>query len=381
MHFDHIIDRTAQHAFKWLKYKDQDIIPMWVADMDFKCAAPIVDAVTELAQQGIYGYVHPNDYPQAKVAIQHWLSQQHQWDVDLDWIVWTPGVVPAFNIACQAYCEAGDKVIVQTPNYPPMRAAPNLNHLQRLELGAKLTKSEISGEQRYTLDFEALETFAADPKCKLFILCNPMNPMGSVLTEEELNRVVSICNQHDVVLCSDEIHCDLVLDETAKHIPASSIEAIKDRSLTLMAASKTFNIAGLATSFAIIPDATIRQRFVSQSTGISPWVTIMGMVATEKAFTECDQWYQSMLAYIRGNRDYLFRQINRLPGLKMLRPQATYLAWVDATGLGVDSPQKHYEEKGIGFSPGVDFGNKNYVRINYGCPRSYIDEALIRMSK
>jgi cystathionine beta-lyase len=376
MLFDQIIDRTAHQALKWERYKDKDILPMWIADMDFRCAPPIIDGITSLAQHGVYGYVAPNDYLPAKLAIKRWLHNEHQWNIELDWIVWTPGVVPAFNLACQAYCEAGDNVMVQTPNYPPMLAAPGLNKMNKLEIGLVPSQNDLTGEQRATIDLEQLASHAADPKTKLFILCNPMNPAGTVLTRDELIQIEKICHDNDVLICSDEIHCDLVLDETAKHIPIGSIS---ETSITLMAASKTFNVAGFATSFAIIPDGKVRRRFVQQILGVTPWVTHMGLVATEKAFTECDQWHKSLIDYLRTNRNYLFQQVNRLPGLRMARPQATYLAWVDASGLGIENPHSYYEQKGVGFSPGFDFGNKQYIRINYGCPKHYLDLAIEKM--
>ena len=227
MQFDKIIDRTPSHAYKWERYKGRDILPMWIADTEFRCAEPIIDALKSRAEHGLLGY------------------KQYGWKIEPQWIVWTPGVVPAFNVACKAYCQPGDKVIVQTPNYPPMLAAPKLNGLQR----ADVPTVEVDG--RWMLDFDVLEGHAKDPKCSLFILCNPMNPVGSMLDEAQLTRVAEICANNNVMLCSDEIHCDLILDTQAKHIPAGKLAAGKDNSVTLMAASKTFNVAGLGTSFAI----------------------------------------------------------------------------------------------------------------------------------
>ncbi|TDF34693.1 putative C-S lyase [Alteromonadaceae bacterium M269] len=379
MNFDQQINRNDNYSFKWNRYKDRDILPMWVADTDFKCAEPITQALHKSVEHGVYGYVLPNEYEPAKVAIKHWLSQQHDWDIELDWIVWTAGVVPAFNMACKGFCQPGDKVMVQAPNYPPMRAAPALNQLERIDIGTVKRTNEASGEKRWTLDFEALEQHASDPACKLFIMCNPMNPTGSVMTEEELAKVDDICERHGVMICSDEIHCDLILDQDAKHIPAGLLKN-GDKTITLMAASKTFNIAGLGTSFAIIPDSSIRRRFVAAGAGITPWVTIMGLVGTEVAFTQCDDWYQQQIAYLRDNRNYLFQQVNRIAGLSMLRPQATYLAWIDAKGLGVESPYRYFEDKGVGPSPGADFGNKDFVRINFGCPKQTIEQALLRLN-
>ena len=375
MQFDQQIDRTQTYSFKWEKYKGTDILPMWVADTEFKCAQPILDAMSQRVEHGLMGYHLPAHHTPANEAIVKWLEEKHDWKVEPQWIVWTPGVVPAFNVACKAYAKPGEKVIVQTPNYPPLLAAPAINGMERVEVGT------VEVDDRWTLDFDALEAAASDPEAKLFILCNPMNPVGSVLTEQELARVAQICHDNGVLLCSDEIHCDLILEEGLKHLPAGNFPGLEDNSVTLMAASKTFNIAGLGASFAIIPNPSIRARFVKSAQGIVPWVTIMGLVATEAAFTQCEQWYQAELEYLRSNRDYLVEQINDIDGLRLLSPEATFLAWIDASGLGVDNPQAYFEEKGIGPSPGIDFGDKQFIRINYGCPRAHLEEAIARLKK
>ena len=319
------------------------------------------------------GYHLPAQYKPANDAVISWLARKHDWQVKPEWIVWTPGVVPAFNVACKAYCNPGDKVIVQTPNYPPLLAAPGINQMQRVDIPT------VELDDRWTLDFDQLEKEAADPQAKLLILCNPMNPVGSVLNEKELARVAQICRDNDVMLCSDEIHCDLILEEGLNHLPAGNFPGLEEHSVTLMAASKTFNIAGLGTSFAIIPNPSVRARFVKASQGIAPWPNLMGLVATEVAFTQCDEWYQQEIEYLRGNRDYLVEQINDIEGLRLLSPEATFLAWVDASGLGVDNPQKYFEDKGVGPSPGIDFGDQNFIRINFGCPRAHLETAIARL--
>lgn len=375
MQFDQIIDRSSTNAFKWERYKDKNILPMWIADTEFRCAQPILDAIKARADHGLLGYTLPAHAQGPNKAVIHWLAKQYGWQIEASWIVWTPGVVPAFNVACKAYCEPGDKVIVQTPNYPPLLAAPKLNGLGRVDINT------VEVEGRWTLDFAALEREAADPACKLFILCNPMNPVGSVLSHNELTCIADICNRHGVLLCSDEIHCDLILDADAKHLPAGKHPALAHNSVTLMAASKTFNVAGLGTSFAIIPDPQVRKRFTLASQGMVPWANVLGLVATEAAFTQCDTWHQGELEYLRANRDYFVAQINQIAGLKILAPQATFLAWIDASGLGVDNVQAYFEDKGVGPSPGVDFGDDNFVRINFGCPRQYLEQAIACLTR
>lgn len=371
--FDSVINRGDTYSLKWQKYEGKDILPMWVADTEFKCAQPILEAVKARTDHGLLGYHHPSQYSPANEAVYHWLKKQHQWQIASEWLVWTPGVVPAFNAACKAYCQAGDKVIVQTPNYPPLLAAPALNGLERVDIAT------VVDNDRWTIDLDGLEAAAKDPACKMFILCNPGNPAGTVLTAHELTEIARICEQNQILLVSDEIHCDLVLDESAKHISAGSLEALKDNSVTLMAASKTFNVAGLGTSFAIIPNPKLRATFNQAMMGIVPWVTILGLVATETAFTQCDQWYDTLLTYLRQNRQYLYEEINKIDGFNMLLPQATFLAWIDGSELNVPLPQKYAEDKGVGPSPGADFGDKRYIRINFGCPRTYLEQTIARL--
>lgn len=206
-----------------------------------------------------------------------------------------------------------------------------------------------------------------------------MNPSGSVLTEEELRRIEWICLKHNVLLCSDEIHCDLVLDEQATHVPAGTLSDIGRQTITIMAASKTFNIAGLGASFAIIHDDKIRAKYTQATLGILPWVNVLGMTATEKAFTRCDDWYEAQLDYLRGNRDYLTRAFAQLDGFEFTPPQATYLAWINASGLGVEDVQHYMLSKGVGPSPGSDFGWPEFTRINFACPRVNLEQAIERL--
>ncbi|MCC2617272.1 PatB family C-S lyase [Aestuariibacter halophilus] len=373
MDFDRIIDRRSNQSFKWQKYAGKDILPMWVADTEFACAQPILDALHERIDHGPLGYHLPVQQTGVNQAVVRWLRDKHDWDIRPEWIVWTPGVVPAFNVACRAYCQPGDKVIVQTPNYPPLLAAPALHGLTRVDVPSVVEAG------RWTLDFAALEAAMADPKCTLFILCNPMNPVGSVLTAQELSHIARLCEQHDVMLCSDEIHCDLILEPGVRHLPAGKQPALAGRSVTLMAASKTFNIAGLGTSFAIIPDSRIRQRFESAAKGLVPWANLMGLVATEAAFTQCDDWLEAQLQYLRENRTRVTDIIDEHPGLQMITPPATFLAWVDASGLDSDDPQGYFEQRGIGPSPGKDFGAPDFVRINFGCPKAHLDTLAQRL--
>tara|TARA_Y100000310_G_C20646020_1_gene796607 strand:- start:727 stop:1875 length:1149 start_codon:yes stop_codon:yes gene_type:complete len=376
--FDDTPSRKETFSFKWQKYNGKDIIPAWVADTEFRCAEPILNAISRHVDHGNLGYILPAQQTDAVNAVVRWLADKHDWQIKPEWLVWTPGVVPAFNVACKAYCEPGDKVLIQTPNYPPLLAAPKINDLERVDIGTVIDNSD-SENPRYTIDFEALESHAADPKCKLFIVCNPMNPVGSVLTQDEIDRIATICNQHNVRLCSDEIHCDLILEPGKTHIPAGRVSELENNSVTLMAASKTFNVAGLGTSFAVIPDAGLRRQFTQAAAGIMPWVTVLGLAATQAAFTECDDWHQAQLAYLKENRDRVFEAVNSIEGLSMIKPDATFLAWVDASGLKVDNVLTWAEQKGVGPSPGADFHQADHFRINYGCSKQMLEDILARL--
>lgn len=372
MNFSDKPDRTSSKAYKWEKYKGTDVLPMWIADTEFRCAEPILTALHERVEDGLFGYTLPAHDTDTIEAVVAWCQRQYGWKIEPSWIVWTPGVVPAFNVAIKAYCQAGDTVIVQTPNYPPLLAAPAINNLNR----ACVDTIEVNG--RWTLDFDALEQAAADPKATLFIMCNPMNPVGSVLNQDELDSVAAICKKHGVMVCSDEIHCDLILDDVP-HLPAGAHAELAERSVTLMAASKTFNVAGLGTSFAIIPNTKLRTAFNHAARGMVPWVTVAGLTATNAAFRHCDEWHQQQLAYLKENRDYLVTEINKIGGLRAIAPAATFLLWVDANGLQVEDTQKWCETKGIGPSPGRDFGDKNFFRLNFGCSRDYLIEAIEKL--
>ncbi|WP_019531527.1 MalY/PatB family protein [Dasania marina] len=371
-YFDCQFDRKSSGAMKWNHYPDT-LVPLWVADSDFKCAQPIVDVLQQAVAQAAYGYHKPGANPAANAAVSSWLQRQHGWSIEDDWLVWLPGVVSAFNVACLAYSKPGDKVLVQLPNYNPLRLAPAL-HQREL---APVTTQALAG--RWVLDFDELERQAAQQHCSLLLLCNPMNPCGSVLTAAELQRIATICLKHNVTLCSDEIHCDLILNPDEKHIPAGSLPTIGEQSVTIMAANKTFNVAGLSSAFAIIPDKKQRRRFQQAAAGIVPWANNMGVLATAAAFTLCDDWYETQLSYLRGNRDYLVEAFSQLDGFDYQPAAATFLAWVDASGLGVADVQAYMMAKGLAPSAGSDFGWPQFTRINFACPRRNLEQAIARL--
>ncbi|MBT8447823.1 MAG: putative C-S lyase [Gammaproteobacteria bacterium] len=371
--FDRVIDRRPTHSMKWAKYAGRDILPMWVADTEFAPPPAVTEALIERAAHGPLGYTLP--YPALNEATIRWLAGHHDWQVDPDWLLWMPGVVPAFHVICKAFCTAGDRILAQTPNYPPILRAPALHDCEGIVIPT------VAADRRWALDLEALAREAADPRARVFILTNPMNPCGSVLTRAELETIALICAEHEVILCSDEIHCDLILDPAARHIPAPSLAAAEPVAISLMAPSKTFNIAGLGTSFTVIPDARLRARVTAAAQGILASPPVLGLVAAEAAFRDGAHWHRALIDYLRDNRDFLAAAINAIDGLEMYSPAATFLAWVDCDALSVDDVQAFWEQAGIGPSPGRDFGAPRFARLNFGCPRSMLAEVLARLQR
>ena len=298
------------------------------------------------------------------------LQREYDWSVEVDWLVWLPGLVTGLNVACRA---VEGRVLTVTPVYPPFLSAPRLSGRPLLAVPLRLSKD------RWTLDFAALEA-AITSDSRLLLLCHPHNPVGRVWQAAELAALSDFCKRHDLIVCSDEIHCGLVLDEGLAHIPLARLDAgIARRSITLMAPSKTYNIPGLGCAFAVIPDPALRRRFLGAMNGIVPHVNVLGLAACEAAYRDCDDWHTALLAYLSGNRDCLESAVAAMAGLTMTHVEATYLAWIDARSLGVDNPAAFFEAAGVGLSNGTDFGLPGWVRLNFACPRVTLDSALQRM--
>jgi len=373
--FDTVPGRLGTDSQKWQKYAGRDILPLWVADMDFKSPPAVIEALRRRVEHGIFGYARP--VPSTVEAIVKALQQRYGWTIDPTWLVWLPGLVVGLNITAQAFAAAGDEVLTLTPVYPPFMSAPKNSARTSTTVPFTLRAG------RWEIDWEALER-AVTPRTKLFYLCNPHNPLARVWRREELVRLGEFCVRHDLILCSDEIHCDLILDPALPHIPTGTLGAdIAKRTVTLMAPSKTYNVPGLGTSLAIIPDAALRARFVRATAGVVAEVTALGFTACEAAYRDSEPWRQALLAYLRGNRDYLLDFIAReLPGVKVEAPiEATYLAWLNVSALQLPDPIAHFEAHGVGLSDGAFFGatKGTHVRLNFGCPRATLAEALRRM--
>ena len=373
--FDTIPERLGTDSQKWQKYAGRDILPMWVADMDFKSSAAIIEALHRRVDQGIFGYARP--LKSTVDAVVNAMEQRYGWKIEPSWLVWLPGLVVGLNVIAQAFAQPGDEVLTLTPVYPPFMSAPKNS--------ARVSTQTpwLMKDGTWIIDWDGLE-LAVTPRTKVFYLCNPHNPLARVWRRDELVRLAEFCLRHSLLLCSDEIHCDLILDPSLPHIPAATISPeIAARTVTLMAPSKTYNVPGLGVSIAIIPDSMRRAQFVRAAAGIVAETTSLGFTACEAAYRDSEPWRQALLETLRGNRNYLLDFVAReMPGVKIEAPlEATYLAWLNVSALNLPDPIGHFEKHGVGLSDGAFFGSPKgrHVRINFGCPRATLVEALRRM--
>ena len=368
--FDTPVERRGTSSLKWDLYEGRDVIPLWVADMDFRSPPAVLEALRQRVEHGVFGYaLAPRELI---AAVMDMLERDHGWKVDPGWIVWLPGLVTGINVACRAVGEPGDAVMTNTPAYPPFLRAPDLS-------GRELAVSPLIDDgTRYGFDFEAMER-GMTGRTKLFLLCNPQNPTGRVFSRDELERLAELCLSRKVVICSDEIHCGLVLEPGARHLSIAALDpAVARQGITLLSPSKTFNLPGLGFSLAVIPDESLRSRFRQVMEGIVPHVNIFGYAAGLAAYRDCEQWHRALIEYLRENRDLVEDFMARMPGMSM-RHVETYLAWIDCRGLDVDDPAVFFDHHGVGLSSGTDFGARGFVRLNFGCSRITLTRAFERM--
>lgn len=369
--FDTIIDRRGTSSEKWDKYRGRDVIPLWVADMDFRSPPAVIEALHERVSHGIFGYTHtPEPLVEAVTAA---MAGEHGWTIEADWLVWLPGLVTGLNVACRAVGEADDGVLTLTPVYPPFMSAPPLSRRSLTRVPLRLN------DRRWQWDPAELGG-AITPRTRLLLLCNPHNPVGRVWSREELTRIAELAERHDLVICSDEIHAGLVLNEDKRHVPIATLAPeTARRTITLQAPSKTFNIPGLGCSFAVISDPGLRRAFRKAMGRIVPHVNALGYTAALAAYSHGEPWRRELIAYLAANRDLVTGEINGMPGLSMAPVEATYLAWIDARPSGIENPARFFEDAGVGLSDGADFDAPGFVRLNFGCPRRLLDGALGRM--
>jgi len=375
-HFDRVVDRRASDSNKWHKFP-ADVLPLWVADMDFPSPPAVVDALRARVEHGFFGYLREHNELPAVVAER--LAKRYGWRVSPEAVVALPGVIAGFNQALRALTSPGDGLLVQTPVYPPILRAAGNHGLRRDEHALSR-----GADGRYAVD---LETFGASfrDRTRAFLLCNPHNPVGRLYGRTELEGMAAACLRRDVAIVADEIHCDLLLDGR-QHVPIASLAPeIEQRTITLMAPSKTFNLPGLKCAVGIVPDAELRQRFVAAGADLVPKINLLGYTAAVAAYREADAWLDELLAYLADNRDFLVEQVRtRLPGVVVAPPEATYLAWLDCRGAApaADDPYTFFLERArIALSDGSAFGpgGAGFVRLNFGCPRTLLAQGLERM--
>jgi cystathionine beta-lyase len=376
--FDCIIDRLHTDSAKWCWYNQdgcEDVLPLWVADMDFAAPEPVIQALQERVAHGVFGYGVPPDG--LREVIQGRLAQLYNWHVETDDILFLPGVVTGFTLACYATGEPGDETLVEPPVYPPMLAAPK--EVGRIPKTVQL----VEGDERYERDLDRFEETITE-RTSLFLLCSPHNPVGRVFERGELERLAEVCLRHDVVICSDEIHCDLVF-QGHPHVPIASLAPeIAAQTITLMAPSKTYNIAGLSCSVAVIQNPDLRTRLKETVPHLVSHVNLLGYTAALAAYRDGQEWLDALLVYLEANRDYLLEYVaTHMPGVKCHRPEGTYLAWLDCRDTGIPgNPQEFFlEHARVALNDGVSFGagGVGFVRLNFGCPRTTLTEALERM--
>lgn len=370
--FDTPIDRRSLPGEKWGRYAGTDILPLWVADMDFAAPPPVLAALQRRIEHGVLGYT--DAWPSLVDAIIDGIARDHDWTIQADWLVWLPGVVTGFNLACRIAGHEGEEVFTTTPVYPPFLTAPANNG--RTLISRPLVEDH---DGRWQWNRDATEA-AITSRTRLLLLCNPHNPTGRVFDRDELLWLADLAERNDLIVCSDEIHCGLTLDPERPHVPIATLdESVARRTITVMAPSKTWNIPGLYCAFAIIPDAALRKRYRSAMRGLIPHPNLLGMVAAEAAYRDGNPWRQALLAYLRKNRNQVMEAVADMPGLRATRPEATYLAWIDCRPSGLEDPVAFFETAGVGLSDGKAFGMPDFVRLNFGCTQATLDQALARM--
>ncbi|MEJ6572697.1 MAG: PatB family C-S lyase [Akkermansiaceae bacterium] len=370
--FDQIIPRRGTGSIKWDRFPTLD--PFWVADMDFMSPPAVLDVLKERIAHGVMGYAHAHDG--LVEAIGEYMQSRHGLAIEEKEIVHLGGLVPALSLAARAFGKPGDAVMTCTPIYPPFLGIHNDAEMEVIAV----PHVEVNGQ--WGFDWDAMEA-AVTPGTKLFLLSNPQNPLGRVFSQDEMSQLAIFCERHDMILISDEIHCDLILDDEATpHVCAAGLpEQLQKRIITLLAPSKTYNIAGLGYAFALIRDDSLRRKFCAARGHTLPEINCLAYYAAEAAYRDGEPWRQDLIAYLRKNRDTVTDFVRSRTKFIIPDIEATYLAWIDCRSMGIENPAQFFEqEAGIYLSDGNYFGAPGHIRFNYGCPHSRVLEGLEKMA-
>jgi len=386
--FDTIIDRRSSNSIKWTKFPE-DVLPLWVADMDFPAPPPVLEALHKAVDHGVFGYEMPSQELFATVAGR--MDRLYNWKVDPEMVIAVPGLVSGFNVAARATCQPGDGILMQTPVYFPfLKVHANVGLTRQMaELACKRKGSTVS----YQVDWDVFETAvnSEGSQTRLFLLCNPQNPTGQVYSRAELSRMAEVCQKYDIIICSDEIHSELLLGGS-KHVPIATLSPeVAARTITLVAPSKTFNVAGLFCGFAIIPDPNLRERYQHTVERLTLHVASLSQVSAQVAMSGiCDDWLSDLKEYLTANRDFVVDYVREyLPGMRVTIPDGTYLAWLDCSELikagKFENPVCEFliEKFKVALNDGAEFGpgGEGFVRLNFACPRNILEDALARIKK
>ncbi|MCC9293539.1 pyridoxal phosphate-dependent aminotransferase [Clostridium sp. WLY-B-L2] len=383
--FDEIIDRRKTDSIKWSekflkeKFGDEKIIPMWIADMDFKVAEPIVEMITDRARHGIFGYGHKSD--EFMEAAVNWQKKRNGWNIEKEWMLFTPGIIPALNFIVETFCCPGDKVIIQNPVYHPFANVITNN-------GCHIVNNPlVLNDGKYEMNFSGLETIAQYSKTKLMFLCSPHNPVGRVWTSEELKQLGEICLKNDILVVSDEIHSDLIYLPN-RHIPFGKVsEEFEMNSIVCTSPSKTFNLAGLQVSNIIVPNEKLRKKLNRKLSSINIAPGTFASVAQIAAYNKGEEWLEQLIIYLQNNLDFIDEFLKeRIPRVKMIRPEGTYLAWLDFSDFNltdIELQQLMRKKAKVAMDDGYIFGagGEHFQRINFACPRTILKKALENIEK
>ena len=365
-------DRSGTGSEKWDRWTGRDVLPVWVADMDFRTAPEVLEALHARVEHGVFGYTH--EPPGFRPALVGHLAARHGWQVDPDWIVGVPGVVTALAITARLLSDRNDAILTFTPVYPPFLTLPAL-------AGRGCARVPLAHDAGgWWIDWDAFERAARSPAARLLWLCHPHNPTGTVWGHADLEHIADVAERHGLTVVSDEIWSDLVLDD-GPHVPFASLDhPAARRAITLVAPSKTWNLAGLSCAAAIVPDGTIRRRWRIAGEGLVPMVNPLGYAAAEAAWRHGEAWRRELLTILRKHRSLVLERVASIPGLECTPWQATYLAWIDCRATSRENPQADCEAAGIGPSDGRDFGLPGFIRVNTACPTERLVLALDRLS-